>query len=368
MNHFRLPSSRSRRRFLQWSGAALAGVALSSCRRTFTDVQSGSETGGDSNTLRIYTWAGYTDDELLENFREATGIQVVADVFDSNETMLARMQAGGGNTYSIIYPSDYMVQQMIELDMLMQLDPSQVTGLDTLLAKFQTLPGNEYSVPAVWGTTGLIYNAKTLQPNPTDWDDLWSNQSKLARKLTLSNDVREVLGASLRSLGYSYNSTNPQEIEEAYEKLLELRPAIVNFTTDGWQDLILSGDVLASMAYSSDAIQVMEENPDLAYIIPSSGSSLWVDTMAIPKTAPNPEAAYAWLNFVLEPSNLARIAERLKFATTSQAAIAQLPDELRQNKNLYPDEALLTKCEEIAPLDEETVELYDRYWTQLTSV
>ncbi len=365
---------RTRRQFLQVTGAALTGMALSSCRRRFSDVQGGQAAigtaGSATDTLHVYAWAGYFDDELLNSFREATGFRVIADIFDSNETMLAKMQAGGGSQYSIIYPSDYMVQQMVEMGMLQPLDKSKIEGKDALLSRFANPgydPNNAHSVPANWGTTGLIYNPKLLSPAPQDWNDLWTNQRKISRRLTLFNDVREVMGATLRSLGHSYNTTNPEEIEAAYQKLLKLKPAIASFTTDGWRDLILSGDLMVAMAYSSDAIAVIAENPDLKYVIPASGSSLWVDTMAIPKTAPNPEAAYAWINFMLSPENAAKTSERLKLATAVKAAIDLLPAALRNDPSLFPTEAIINKCEGIAPVGD-AAELYDRYWTQLTSL
>ncbi|MBD1910654.1 MULTISPECIES: spermidine/putrescine ABC transporter substrate-binding protein [unclassified Leptolyngbya] len=363
----------NRRWFLQMSGSALAASALSGCRRGFADIQASPTTSpaSSSGTLHVYTWSGYTDDQLLQNFEQATGIRVIADIFDSNETMLAKMQAGGGNTYSVIYPSDYMVQQMVELNMLSELDRSKLEHINTLQTKFQNPvydSKNQHSIPAIWGTTGLVYNTKQVQPSITDWDDLWERKNDWKRRLTLFNDVREVMGATLRSMGKSYNTTDPLLIEAAYNQLVQLKPAIVNFTTDGWRDQVMTGDVLVAMAYSSDAIALMEENPDIAYTIPASGSSLWVDTMAIPRTAPNPEAAYAWINYVLNPQNLTGIVERLKFATSSKAATELLPAELRNNKNLYPPQNLLEKCEGIAPVDDKTAELYDRYWTRLTSV
>jgi spermidine/putrescine transport system substrate-binding protein len=361
----------TRRRFLQVSAAALSGIALSNCRRQLADVGAPSPgataTGG--NTLNVYSWSGYFDDELLSNFTQQTGIRVVVDIFDSNETLLAKLQAGGGGAYSVIYPSDYMVQQMIELDMLSELDPSRLQGLDNLLPNFQNPvydADNAHSVPATWGTTGLVYNAAQLNPVPQDWDYLWEASSALNRRMTLFNDVREVMGAVLKSLGYSYNSTDPAEIEAAYQRLVELKPAISSFTTDGWRDQLVTGDLVLAMGYSSDAIETMTESPDLQYLIPSSGSSLWTDTMAIPRNAPNPEAAYAWINFMLEPENAARAVERLNFATPNQAAIDLLSAEIKSNTNLFPPAAVLARCEGIAPVGEAT-ELYDRYWTELTS-
>lgn len=330
---------------------------------------SSTSSAADAKTLHVYTWADYSDDQLAARFTEATGYPVVIDIYDSNETMLAKLLAGGGDAYSIIYPSDYMVEQMIEMDLLAEMDASQLKGLDRLYDKWQDPtydPGNAHSVPISWGTTGLLYNTELVKSQPKDWDFLWENQSDLSRRLTLLDDVRETMGATLRSLGYSYNSTDPAEIEAAYQRLAELKPAIASFQSFGWEDQLLGGDLIVAMSYSVDAIAAVLENPVLNYIVPASGSSVWTDTMAIPKNAPNPEAAYAWINFMLEPEVSAAAVERLTFATPIQPAFELLPAELKQNDKLFPPEAVLSRCEGIAPVGE-AAELYDRYWTQLTS-
>ncbi len=366
--------STSRRRFLQASAAVLSGLALSNCRRGISNVQSGSASNGgsanaQSETLHIYTWADYTDEGLAQLFTERTGIEVVIDIYDSNEVMLAKMQAGGGDAYSIIYPSDYMVEEMIRLDMLSELDHAKIQGLDTLFPQWQNPtydPGNAHSIPMSWGTTGLLYNTSQLDFEPSDWSDLWDNQEQLFRRMTLLDDVREVMGAVLRSLGYSYNSTNPAEIEEAYQRLVELKPALASFQSFGWEDQLLSGDLALVMAYSVDAIAATLEDPSLVYVVPNSGSSLWTDTMVIPKSAPNPEAAYAWMNLFYEPEVSAEVVSRLFFATPIQPAFDLLPDDLKANDDLFPPEEILAKCEGIAPVGE-AIELYDRLWTELSS-
>ena len=361
----------TRRRFLETSAAALSGLALSSCGWTLAKVRSAPvNSGGSSQKLYIYTWAGYTDEELLKRFSTETGIQVIADVFDSNEAMLARIQALGGGEYSIIYPSDYMVRKMVELGMLTKLDHSRLEGLDLLFPKFQNPsydPGNDYSLPMSWGTTGLLYNAKKLKQQPEDWNYLWDNQQALSRRMTLLSDVREVMGATLKMLGYSYNSTDPQHIKQAYEKLAKLKPSLASFTTDAWRSQILTGDLLLAMCVSSDANDAISENEDLQYLLPRSGSSLWTDTLVIPKTAPNPDAAYAWLNYMLQPEITAQICERLSFATPNQEAFNLLDPEVRNNPILFPPQALLAKCEGISPVSPEVTELYESYWTRLTS-
>lgn len=359
----------NRRKFLKTAAAVASGMALSSCGWTLAQVRPSATSAGSSDTLYLYTFSGYTDQELFDTFTQDTGVKVVADVYDSNETMLAKMQAGGGASYSIIYPSDYMVRQMLELDMLMELDHDRLNNLSNLLPNFQN-PSydlkNRHSVPVSWGTTGLIYNSKKLKSPPEDWDYLWQNQQQISRRITLINDVREVMGAVLRMLGYSYNSTDPKQLQQAYQKLQYLKPGIASFTTDAWKEQMLAGDLLISMGFSADAVEISEENEDLKYVIPKSGTSLWTDTMVIPKTAPNPDAAYAWMDFMLQPAVAASVCERLNFATPNRPAIKQLSPQKRENPSLYPIDSVLAKCERIEPLGK-FGEVYDRLWTQLTS-
>ncbi|MGF1525027.1 MAG: PotD/PotF family extracellular solute-binding protein [Leptolyngbyaceae cyanobacterium] len=368
----------TRRRFLQGSAAAIAGVTLANCQQGITDVQSEgsseSANGDDSaaagsETLHVYTWADYTSDELVAAFKETTGIDVIVDIYDSNETMLAKMQAGGGDAYSIIYPSDYMVQQMIELGMLTQIDKDRIKGLDNIFDKWQDPvydSGNTFSIPYAWGTTGLLYNRELAGGDIEDWAYLWDNQSDLARRMTLLDDVRETLGAVLKSLGYSYNSTDPGELEEAYNRLLELKPAIASFKSFGYEDELYGGDLVVAMAYSVDAIAATIEDERMEYIVPSSGSSVWTDTMVIPPSAPNVDAAYQWINFNLDPEISQMNTETLFNATPNKVAFDALSDELKSNTDLFPPQDILDNCEGIAPVGDATA-LYDEYWTRITS-
>jgi len=357
-----------RRKFLQ-SAVALSSIGLSSCGWKLADVRAQVNTSGPRDELHIYTWTQYTDEELLKTFTTQTGIKVIADVYESNDVMLAKLQASGGGIYSVIYPSDYMVKKMVELDLLAELNQERLNTLDNLLPRFKDPiydKRNRYSMPFSWGTTGLLYNSEKLTNIPEDWDYLWQNQEILSKKITLLNDVREVMGAVLRLLGFSYNSRNEEQIAQAYEKLKTLKPAVAAFDTDAWRNQILAGDLLLAMCYSADGIKINKENPKLKFITPRSGSSLWTDTMVIPKTAPNPDAAYAWMNFMLQPEIAAGMCKRLSFSTPNRAAIELLPQSIKQNPNLFPPESLLEKCERITPLGK-VEEIYDRYWTQLTS-
>ena len=364
--------SLSRRRFLYLSTLAASGTVLSSCGWTLAEVRPTTQPQGNKDELHIYTWSSDIDDSLTDTFKTQTGIRVVPDIFNSNETMLATFQAGKAAIYSIIYPSDHKVSEMIDKGYLSELDHSRINGLENILPKFQNPPydpGNRHSIPISWGTTGFIYNTDKLNPGPDDWNYLWDNQQQLDRRITLLDDVREVMGGTLKSLGYSYNSTNPKEIRAAYEKLLQLKPAITAFTTDAWAERLLAGDLYLAMVYSADAVRLMRENPgvNLKYVVPKSGTSLWSDTMVIPKTSPNPDAAYAWINYMLQPAISVEVTQRLFFATPNQAAYDQLPAPLRDDTSLFPPPEVIDVCERISPPDPKISELYDQYWTKLTS-
>ncbi|AFZ24806.1 spermidine/putrescine-binding periplasmic protein [Cylindrospermum stagnale PCC 7417] len=358
----------NRRQFLQGI-TALGSLSLAGCGWRLANIRANSPSAGQRDQLYIFTWSQYTDQELLAAFSAQTGMKVLADVYDSNDVMLAKLQVGGGGTYSIIYPSDSAVQKMLDQDLLTEINRDRLVGIDNLYSRFQNPsydPNNKYCIPFNWGTTGLIYNSEKLETAPEDWDYLWQNKEKLNKRMTLLNDVREVIGATLRMLGYSYNSQNETEIKQAYEKLKVLKPAVSAFDTDAWQNQLLAGDLLLAMCYSGDAVKMSRENPKLKFVIPRSGSTLWTDNLVIPKDAPNLAGAYAWINWILQPEVSAQFTERLNIATPNSAAFDLLPKRLQEDENLFPPESSLEKCERVTPLGKYE-ELYQRYWTQLTS-
>ncbi len=358
----------NRRKFIQ-GVTAIAGLSLTSCGWKLADVKADSSNKGSRDKLNIYTWSQYIDNKLLQSFTTQTGIKVSASVYDSNEFMLAKLRAGGGGSYGIVYPSDYMVQKMADAGLLSEINLDNVIGLENLYNQFKNPtydPNNRYSIPFSWGTTGLIYNSEVLKEAPINWDYLWQKKEELSQRMTLLNDIREVTGAVLRMLGYSYNSKSENELKHAYAKLQELKPYIAAFDTDSWRNQILAGDLLIAMCYSADAVPISKENPQLKYVVPQSGSSLWTDTIAIPKTSPNPDGAYAWINFMLQPDIGAQISKRLSIATPYQQAFELLPKQLQNNTTLFPPESIVNNCERIQPLGD-FEEIYERYWTELTS-
>ncbi|MDX2256129.1 MAG: spermidine/putrescine ABC transporter substrate-binding protein [Pseudanabaenaceae cyanobacterium bins.39] len=373
----------SRRKFLTntaYGASTLIGAAALSGCGLFENGQSTEQTeepeprpaNPDKRTLYIYGWATYVNNqEVFEGFTKETGIKVEGDAYDSNEVMLAKLQASGGRSgYSLIYPSDYMVSQMIELNLLQTLNKKLLPNIKNIEPSYLDLPhdrGAAFSIPVSLGTTGIAYNVKAIQSiigeEPTDWDYFWRYKDKLS--ITLLNDPREVLGMALHTLGQSYNNKEPDKIESAFLKLRELMPAIANFTTDAWRDPLASGDLMMCMAFSGDGISLARQDPNIRYILPSSGTSIWTDTMAIPKGAPNLEGAHAWINYVMQPEVASKISDANSFGTTNQLAKAMLPEDLRAIKALEPEEAIVAKSGRIKKLDPEVIQIYEGFWTRL---
>jgi spermidine/putrescine transport system substrate-binding protein len=219
------------------------------------------------------------------------------------------------------------------------------------------------------GTTGFAYNVEAVKSiigeEPLDWRYLWDNKEKL--RITLVNDPREVLGMALHILGYSYNTKEVSKIEKAFQKLQELTPAIANFTTDAWRDPLASGDLMICMAFSGDAISMARQDPNIKYVLPNNGTSIWTDTMAIPRGASNIEGAHAWINYVMRPEVAAKISDANSFGTTNKLAKSMIPDDLKAIKALEPSEEIIAKSDRIAKLDAETLQIYEGFWTRLTT-
>jgi spermidine/putrescine transport system substrate-binding protein len=362
--------NRSRRQFLQYAAFSGAIATIPGCGWKLADIQNQTPIASNSDELNLYTWTSYTDEPLLQGFQSETGIKGRTEIMASNEEMIAAFEAGKGREFSILCPSDYAVGQMQAKNYLQALDESRLEDLSTLLpnlAKVGVIDGKRYSVPLTWGTTGLLYNRKKLPQGIADLGDLWTNKDRLTRKMTLLDDPREVFGLALHQLGFSQNTSDRVQIQQAYDRLQALKPHLASFTTDAWRDPLVAGDIWIAMAYSTDATDLIKENPDIQYLIPPSGTNLWVDTMVIPVTAPNPQLAYTWMNYVLNPDRADGITQRLGYVPTTQASIDRLSTALRQDPIRFPSSAILAKCETMQTLSEEATALVEKLWTQLKS-
>ncbi len=372
----------TRRRFLsralRATTAFTTAAALVSCGLFQTETgnvspTAGTAPGGD-RTLYLYGWATYVDNrEVMDGFTRETGIRVVGDAYDSNEVMVAKLEAAGGQAgYSIIYPSDYMVAQMRDRELLIPLDKSRLTNLGNLDPQYLDPPydpGSQFSLPVSLGTTGIAYNIdavkKAVGEEPTTWQYLWKYRDRL--RLSLLNDPREVLGMAMHILGYGYNATEEDQIRAAFEKLSELRSAIVKFDTDAWREALIAGDYTLCMAFSGDGISVAREHPNVKYILPADGTSIWTDTIAIPRGAPDPDAAYAWIDYVLRPDVAAKICNANSFGTTNKLALPLVDEDLKDIPAWVPSADIVAKSGRLSRLPPEVLQVYETYWTRLTS-
>ena len=272
-------------------------------------------------------------------------------------------------TYDLVVPSDYMIEKMIKEDMVEKIDFNNIPNYQYINPEFKNLsydPNNEYSVPYMWGTIGILYDTTKVTEPVTSWDILWD--SKYKDDVYMFNSLRDSLAIALIKAGYSINSTNPDEIEKAKEELLKQRE-LTNpvYVVDEVKDNMISGEKALATVWSGDAVYCMNENPDLAYAIPEEGSNKWVDALVIPKDAPNKAGAEAFINFLCDPENAKANVEYIEYSTPNEAAFDLLDDESKNNSAAYPSDEILDKCVLFVDLDKDSLKLYEDAFTEVLS-
>ena len=316
------------------------------------------------NKLVIYNWGDYIDPQLLEEFTKETGIKVQYETFDSNESMYTKIKQGG-TTYDITIPSEYMIAKMKKENLLVPLDHSKIQGLNNIGSQFLNQSfdkGNQYSVPYFWGTLGIVYNSKMVNQAPQHWNDLWKPEYK--NDIMLIDGAREVMGLGLNSLGYSLNSKNEGELQEAVDKLYTLTPNIKAIVADEMKQYMIQNNAAVGVTFSGEARQMLEANEDLRYVVPSEASNLWFDNMVIPKTVKNKEAAYQFINFMLRPENAYKNALYIGYSTPNTEAKKLLPKEVQDDKAFYPDEETMKHLEVYEAMSPKWVSEYNDLFLQ----
>lgn len=317
------------------------------------------------DTLTVYNWGDYIDMDLIKQFEQETGITVIYETFDSNEAMLTKIQQGGA-TYDVAMPSEYMIEKMLEEDLLFPLDHKKLPNFKYIDERFLNLSfdeGNKYSVPYFWGTVGILYNPELLPGKTfTSWDDLWDPDLKSS--ILLVDSAREVIGMGLNSLGYSLNDTNREHLQEAFEKLKKLTPNIKAIVGDENKLLMKNNEAPIALTWSGDALDIMWENEALDYVVPEEGSNLWFDNMVIPKTADNLEGAHLFINFMLDPEVAAQNTDYVGYSTPNEAALALLDEEVTEDERFYPPEELTDRLEVYENLGREMLGLYNELFLQ----
>jgi spermidine/putrescine transport system permease protein len=316
--------------------------------------------------LSVYIWADYLPEGLVREFEERYGVRVQLEYYDSNEALLAKLQTGVSD-YDIVVPSDYMVGILAGAGHLERIDTARLSNFDNVPSRFVGLPydpENAYSIPFGWGTTGIGYRRDLVGHDITSWNDLWDR--KLRDRVGMLNDVRETFAAALKAQGASLNSLDPATIDEAARRLERQKDLVRTYDSDTFDDSLLAGEVWAAQGYNGQVAKAARENPDIVYVIPVEGCTLFIDNLCIPKGAPNKDLALLFMNFMLEGKVAASVTELTGYATANSAAVEFLPPELRGDKSVFPDDTDLDRCELLRDVGE-AIELYDRHWTRIKS-
>lgn len=323
--------------------------------------------GTDSKkVLNVYNVGDYIDENIITLFEEKTGIDVQYETYDTNEMMYQKVKSGSTN-YDLIFPSDYMVEKMKSEGLLQKIDFKNIPNMKYIDKSFLNPiydETNEYSVPYMWGTFGILYNNKMVKEPVDSWNILWNPKYK--GNIMMFDSVRDTMGISLKRLGYSMNTTNPKEINEAMKELMKQKDLVLAYVNDEGKDRLLGEEVAMGIAYSGDAVTLMEENPNLAYAIPKEGTNKWVDAMAIPKSAQNKKEAEMFINFLLDPEIAKMNAEYIGYSTPNVGALKLLDKEVTSNPVAYPPKSVMDKTETFIDLGNK-LRLYDEAWIKLKS-
>ena len=340
----------------------LSVVMVMSLTAGLTGCGSSAESKGEVN---VYNWGEYIDETLLDEFTQQTGIKVNYTTYSDNESLYSMLSSGTAD-YDVIIPSDYMISRLISEGMLEKLDFDNIPNYSYIDDAYKGLeydPDNEYSVAYTWGTVGIIYNTTMLDYVPDSWSVLWDEN--LSGQILMFDNSRDALGIALKYLGYSQNTTDEAQIKEAVDLLIEQRPLVQSYVMDQIFDKLEGGEAAVGPYYAGDAITMIAENPDLAFVTPKEGTNLFVDAMCVPKGAANKANAEAFINFMCDPENMAKNIEFIGYSSPSSAARELLSDDLKDSEIAYPDTSLLANDDTFINLPQATLDLYDSEWVRL---
>lgn len=333
--------------------------------------------GKEQRVVNVCSWGEYIDESLIGEFEAQTGIHVNYQTAESNETLYSLLQTGGAD-FDVIVPSDYMIGRLIDEGMLAELDYSAIPNYDLIDPQYKSLsfdPENKYTVPYSWGTVGIIYNTKMVDEPITSWGAMFDE--KYAGQVLMINNSRDALAAALLYLGYSINTTDESQLEEAFALLKQAKDNGVYqaFVMDEVFQKMEGGNAAVAMYYAGDYLTMLENNEDLAFVVPEEGSNWFVDAMCILKSSQHMSEAEEWINFIASTkANLANM-DYIWYASPNGEALEEYPayyEEVNEeplDPEIYeimaPSEEVLRRCEIYENLPAETLRLYDRLWTRL---
>ncbi len=314
--------------------------------------------------LNVYNWGAYIGETTIQDFEKSTGIKVNYSTYSSNEEMLGKLLSSEAS-YDVVFPSDYMVKQMIDKDLLHPINFALIPNIKNIDSKFKNLPfdpESKFSVPYLYGTCGIGYNKKMVNDRVSGFGILANKRYK--NKIIVLDDMRFTIGAALKYLGFSANSTNPNELDRATALLIEIKKNIHSFSVTNYIDLLANEKVSIAFGYSAGVFQARVQNPSIEYAIPSEGAIIYVDNVCIPKNAQNIEEAALFINFILDAKNSAQITNTVYSASPNEAALPFINKEIQENTSIFPDKETLQKSEFLKGLGDVQKE-YEKRWVKI---
>ena len=347
-------------------------VALACMTATTVAALSGCGSSESSNgEVIVYNWGEYIDPDVLEMFEEETGIKVVYDEYETNETMYPKVEAGAAQ-YDLVCPSDYMIDKMIEKGLVQELNfdnipnAKQYIGEQYYEQSKEFDPENKYSIPYCWGTVGILYNQTMVSEPITSWDVLWDAQYE--NNILMQDSVRDAFMVALKRNGNSMNSTDDAELNAAKDALIEQKPLVQAYVVDQVRDKMIGNEAAIGVIYSGEAIYTQRENSDLVYVIPEEGTNVWIDSWVMLKDAPNKENAEKFLDFLCRPEIALKNFEYITYSTPNTGAQELIEDEDIKNSPIaFPDLSQYNNIETFQYLGEEFDEKLNELWKQVKS-
>ena len=332
-----LTKGRTRRSFLEGLGAAAVGITL---------PRSASFAAGEEPKLNFYNWDTYIGETTLDDFKKALGVDVSLSLYASNDELFAKMQAGNTN-YDVIVPGSELVERMAQGGMLLPLDHSKIPNFKNIAPEFQDSdydPKRKYSMPYTWLVIGIGYRKSKVKDVPDSWKVIFDSE-EFKDRMAVMGDASELFRAGFKFLGKGVNDATAENIKAVEAMLTKQKSNIKVFHDDNGQDLLLSGEVDVVMEYNGDIAQIMADDDDIGFVVPKEGSIRQADCLAIPKGAPHPENAHAFINFLLGTEVGAAISKTIKYPSPNAAATALMPEDFKTNTTVFPPAEVMAKCE-----------------------
>jgi spermidine/putrescine transport system substrate-binding protein/spermidine/putrescine transport system permease protein len=313
--------------------------------------------GDQEKELNIFCWSEYVPQEIIDAFSQETGIKVSMENYSSNEEMLAKLLAGGGK-YDLIQPSEYIIEGMIKENLLTTIDHAAIPNIKNIAPEFQNMsfdPGNKFSVPYMAGTVGIVVNTELVQDDIKSFNDVF--QDKFKKNIVVLDDAREIVGWGFETLGIPINEVSDENLEKVRPVLKKWLPLVKVFDSDSPKTSLLNGDVALGVVWSGEGAILLNEDSKFKWVIPAEGSHLFIDSLAIPKTAAHVKNAHLFMNFVLRPEVSAKISEAFPYLNPNAAARELLTPQQRNNRASYPTADELAKMQTFKDIGEEASQI-----------